>query len=296
MYSRVFKDISKIPDTPEDAAVYLFERGLKVVPFSITQKDSGSHIKRPTLLWKDGSYGTIKKSGKPVTSKTIYDHVKRCQAFGIVVPRNICVVDLDKYPVGFNNLLSLADQAEETDDSYNFIETLTVLTPKGGIHLYYFLPSGKTLTSASKLAQNIDIRGAENSCIIVPPSRIPGYDEPYQFENSLIERRIPSWIYAPLTKTVERPEWTKRKIDQNAKSWSRKYLANSCNEIASAVSGTRNDTLNKYAFACYKLIAKEGLISIEEVESELYSAGLASGLSQFEVHNTLQSARSGVHI
>ena len=69
MYSRVFKDISKIPDSPEDAAVYLFERGLKVVPFSITQKDSGSHIKRPTLLWKDGSYGTIKKSGKPVKQK-----------------------------------------------------------------------------------------------------------------------------------------------------------------------------------------------------------------------------------
>ena len=65
-------------------------------------------------------------------------------------------------------------------------------------------------------------------------------------------------------------------------------------QIISAKNGTVIEKKN--AFACYKLIAKEGLISIEEVESELYSAGLASGLSQFEVHNTLQSARSGVHI
>lgn len=291
MYSRVFADVNKIPSDPTEAAIYFFNRGLQVVPFRIYQEDNGKYIKIPTLKWKETPYKHDDK-----TKSIVEKQVNRYGAFGIVVPKNICVIDLDRYPSGLNNLLSLAEEAPETSETFDFIDTLTVVTPKGGIHLYYMMQSNRSVTSVSKLAPNIDVRGSQNSCIIVPPSKIPGYDEPYMFENSRAERKIPTWIYQAMTKKVERPEWAKKKINENAKSWAARFLNNSCMEVANAISGTRNDTLNKYAFSCYKFLVKENLIPEEEVEVALISAGMDAGLSLSEVEKTLLSARNAVHI
>lgn len=66
-------------------------------------------------------------------------------------------------------------------------------------------------------------------------------------------------------------------------------LSDECNRVMTATNGTRNDTLNKAAFALATLVAG-GELSESFVRTELLNSAVASDLSEGEADRTIESA------
>ena len=90
---------------------------------------------------------------------------------GIVTGKisNLFVVDLDKYKPEYDPAIEL--------EHFDTLSTPTVLSPKGGNHLYFCYQDG--LTIASGVFPAVDIRG-EGGYIIAPPS-VNGTGKPYEW-------------------------------------------------------------------------------------------------------------------
>ncbi len=75
----------------------------------------------------------------------------------------VIVIDLDRRPdKGIDGLAALQALGEVPN-------TLTVLTPSGGFHLYYRWPGFRVPNSASRLGPGIDIRG-DGGMVVIPDS------------------------------------------------------------------------------------------------------------------------------
>ncbi|MFC1479159.1 AAA family ATPase [Planctomycetota bacterium] len=141
----------------------------------------------------------------------------------------------------------------------DFPETVTVQTGSGGKHYYYKCPIALR-NSTSKLAHHVDVR-ADRGCVVAVGSRHENGNV-YEYIKSPEEYKIallPSRIIEKLIK------------DDNP----RKRLYEAWTEIKKATNGTRNDTLNRYAFPIGAFI-REGTLSQEEVEWSLKNANKLS--------------------
>lgn len=74
--------------------------------------------------------------------------------------------------------------------------------------------------------------------------------------------------------------------------YAEKALRAECDLVAFAVEGTRNHTLNKAAFNLFRFVA-DGVLTYDEVQSELVIAARAAGLSDNEIRTTMASAARG---
>lgn len=73
-------------------------------------------------------------------------------------------------------------------------DTIEILTPSGGCHLWYEAPNAEIRNSASKLAPGVDVRG-EGGYVIVPPSAVLG-GKRYELEASspASPAPMPRWL------------------------------------------------------------------------------------------------------
>jgi len=137
------------------AALYYQKMGFSVVPI-VPQK------KAPCLVkWKDyqSQMATIEQITEWWTKWPDAN-------IGIVTGAisNLCVVDIDKYKETYNEELTL----EYFPDN---IETPTVSTPQGGIHLYFRPPEDhKDIAGNVDFPPAVDFR-AEGNYIVAPPSK-----------------------------------------------------------------------------------------------------------------------------
>ncbi|WP_417709776.1 AAA family ATPase [Roseibium aggregatum] len=76
--------------------------------------------------------------------------------------------------------------------------------------------------------------------------------------------------------------------DNRSESYAVAALDDECRKVATAVNGTRNNTLNSAVFSLAQLVAG-GELSREAVEARLSGAALAAGLSQDEITRTFAS-------
>ena len=105
--------------------------------------------KKPAIPWKEYQK---KKYDKPLPESTNY---------GVIcgeISNNLVVIDFDDRKL--------------YDEFFSDIETFTVETPHGGVHLYFF--ADKPVRKIPKYkGYPIDVQGV-GSLVVVPPSRIDG--------------------------------------------------------------------------------------------------------------------------
>ncbi len=143
--------------------------------------------------------------------------------------------------------------------------TWTTVTPRGGRHLIWVWdPNVEIRNSASKIGPGIDVRG-NGGYICLPPSR-NATGGAYQWEpgGPQTAASAPSWLVL-LAKA--------KKVGAHAKA----ALEYECKDVAAALSGARNNTLNKAAFNLGQLIGG-GALDEQDTCDRLFEAAETCGL------------------
>jgi Virulence-associated protein E/Bifunctional DNA primase/polymerase, N-terminal len=198
----------------------------------------------------------------------------------------IFVVDLDvsKGKNGIAALLELAAGREIPD-------TLSVLTPSGGVHLYFRLPPGAYVPSCRGLVPGVDIRG-EGGFVVGPgsPHKTGGTyrEEPGDLADP------PDWLLEKVVRTVEPPKLIKtehRTVDPSspegvrAVAWAREYLA----RAEPAVEG-QGGSDRLYAACCHLMYSALPLDVLRELVEEVYNPRCEPPWSRAEIEHKLADA------
>jgi hypothetical protein len=168
-------------------------------------------------------------------------------------------------------------------------ETHRVSTPSGGTHVYFRLPDGIELrNSAGKIAPGIDAR-AEGGYVIAAPSMMAdgrAYEEMTD-SNPEGSAFAPDWLIQ--LATSDGGQKATQKIE--SRGWAYRLLARKCEEVIAAEEGSRNETLNKAAFAVGTLVGQEQLARDAACDA-LFDAARKSGLEEREAKATINSGLS----
>lgn len=191
--------------------------------------------------------------------------------------------------------------------------TLTVATPTGGRHLYYRAPHGFRLrNTVGRLGPLIDTR-AEGGYVVGPGSVVDG--RCYRVTADLPVAPLPSWLLRELRDLNRPPQLplapqvshdgagvsnsagynsgsnTGSSTGSSAGSVSAYVAAalrNEVERVRTARVGTRNDTLNRAAFALGRLVGA-GVLDRDLAVGELSDGARQAGLPPREVASTVSS-------
>ncbi|MGW6505112.1 bifunctional DNA primase/polymerase [Nonomuraea angiospora] len=175
------------------------------------------------------------------------------------------------------------------------LETFTVRTRRGGLHLYFTAPTNVCLTNtAGKLGWKIDTR-AHGGYVVGPGSFVdlPDGTGPYDVLHNAAPAPLPAWLTHRLTQPAP-PTGTSASAvlatsgGDRAAGYAMTALRGETERVLAAVPGTRNNTLNTAAFALGQLTAS-GLIPRDLAEACLRTAAHAVGLGMREAFSTIRS-------
>jgi hypothetical protein len=171
------------------------------------------------------------------------------------------------------------------------LDTYTVQTTRGGLHLYFAAPADVVLrNTSSRVGWLIDTRAHGGSIVNTSP---------YQLRNGAAVAELPDWLHHLLSAPPPTPPSTPAAAGQPAAGGRRGYIDVAfCNEIdraAHAPEGQRNSCLNKAAWNLSRFIAV-GDLERSEVERALQHAGeqaasaAPDGQSPREIAASIRSA------
>jgi hypothetical protein len=190
---------------------------------------------------------------------------------------DIVVVDEDR----LGALDELAAEAKETIPQTGVVKTAS------GRHYYFLQPEGQRIrNTAGRLAPGIDTRG-DGGYVVAPPSIHPS-GVPYEWVARDETVVMPLWMVERLAR--RQPERTPLPDIPlyGTTPYGQRALEQEIGAVAVAVEGTRNDQLNRAAFALGQLV-EGGEIDQGEAMSALNAAALAAGLPQSEAAKTIAS-------
>jgi hypothetical protein len=182
---------------------------------------------------------------------------------------------------------ALALLAEQHAERFPF-ETLTVMTGRGGMHLYFRQPEGVRLrNTAGKLGWLIDTRGA-GGYVVGPGSSVNG--KPYRATYVGDPAPLPRWLRRLLDppKPPPRPATPPGRLAAPSR-YAEVVLNGELAKVLAAAPGTRNDTLNTVAFTLGTHVAK-GTMPADLAERALAHAADALGGDVAKSLNTIRSA------
>lgn len=229
--------------------------------------------------------------------------VRRCWTHGPAYniglatgPAGLVVVDLDvakpdkPNPDGFRHGLEvLALLADEQDQSLP-VDTRTVTTPSGGVHLYFRAPAGvEYRNTAGKLGRLIDTR-AHGGYVVAPGSVIGG--RPYEITENAPVAVLPDWLAqllrpAPLPPAPAAPVALRASSGDRRGRYLRAAIAAEVARVEGAVGGQRNFALYCAAQALGQLVAG-GALTEDEVRDVLTHAAAGHIAVNAYTHNTAQ--------
>lgn len=182
-------------------------------------------------------------------------------------PARLVIIDVDG-EIGALSLSSLEQTIERLP------RTATARTRSGGRHLYFRVPAAFNIeqirNSASKLGPNLDVRGT-GGYVVAPPT--PGY----------------TWVTDD--EIAELPKaWAERIVSNTGQSkYTNAAIRNELQRVIDEPEFSRNDQLNKSAFALGQLVAS-GNLAREVVRTMLIECAIKhAGQSQREAESTADS-------
>lgn len=174
-----------------------------------------------------------------------------------------------------------------------------VITPTGGRHYYFRLPEGLEQGNGRgnlppKAVLNVDVRGTKSGYVIAA-----GTERPHWGEYAPVGGDLFAWLDAPeMPDTLvgilqSRREHTEEATQsatpslavvtpqvglENARvrAWVKRAFDDEINGVASCPAGSRNEQINKAAFALFQFVAA-GLLTASEVQSALEQAARDCG-------------------
>ncbi len=209
----------------------------------------------------------------------------------------VTVIDLDRHALPPD---APSDAPEPPDGIRAWVDafgdlppTMIVITRSGGLHLYFKHDPRITGNARGSLPRGIDVRGGGKGFVMAPGS--PGWalsDTKGDPEILPIPEAVLKMILTPKERrrSPEGEEDRSYEMSSDTSRYGKSALASACSEIRSAQVGSRNETLNRESFSIYQLVAG-GEIAPEDADRELTSAAVSTGLTDHEIHLTLDSAR-----
>ncbi|CAM3656222.1 bifunctional DNA primase/polymerase [Nocardiopsis rhodophaea] len=228
--------------------------------------------------------------------------------YGIATgPSGLVVVDLDTPKQGeqpppewakpgiTNGADVFADLWEQHGQGELSLDTFTVRTRRGGLHLYYAAPEGRRFRNTSeKLGWKIDTRAC-GGYVVGPGCHVADDDGTgdYTVQNTAAPAPFPTWLAGLLPRADPRPVTsgqvhTMLATHHNAAGYATAALRGEVERVLAARPGGRNHTLNIAAFALGQLVGG-GLLPKHLTEDALLQAGLAVGLTEAECEATIRS-------
>lgn len=200
----------------------------------------------------------------------------------------------------------------------NLPATVTVITGSGKRHLYFKAPDFKIKNSVKTIADGIDIRGDGGQVVFVgsihPDTQRPYAWAPGHSPDEIAIAELPPHLLARLQKPAKPPttraaqrlklvQDTMVDVDivstggsedqmRRADRYAAAALEAEVDRVHDAVTGERNDTLNKAAFALGQLVGG-GFLDRLKVHAALVAAAKAIGLDDAEAAATVNSGIDG---
>jgi predicted P-loop ATPase len=189
---------------------------------------------------------------------------------------NLLVLDVDPKNGGADSLLSLEEQYGPLP------QTWRVATPSGGQHFYFTFPSGLEIgNSAGRLGAGLDIRG-DGGQVVAAPS-FGANAAQYTILVSADPAPPPGWLLDlllhPATEPPPPPRPAMPAVASSSETtpYGKKALESEAQRVATATDGTRNETVNRAAFAIGRLVGG-GEIDESDAKIALLDACAANGL------------------
>ncbi|MYV88863.1 bifunctional DNA primase/polymerase [Streptomyces sp. SID1034] len=168
-------------------------------------------------------------------------------------------------------------------------ETYTVRTRRGGQHLYFTAPEGKTLRSTGgSLGWKVDTRAWGG--YVVGAGSLVG-TRAYEVIHDAPAAPLPAWLSDLLTTQPAPAPMPLSELSarmRNATAYSTSALRGELEKVLSAREGGRNRSVYFAAYALARLIRTEDLTEAT-VTSELMSTGQSIGLSASECRTAIRS-------
>jgi hypothetical protein len=172
--------------------------------------------------------------------------------------------------------------------------TLTSLTGGGGLHLFYASSDEDLGNTAGRLPgidgelPGIDLR-ANGGYVVAPPSahRIGTFYKWLDANRSIA--RAPEWLKQPPQPVVNLENIPAAEFDGDGTPYGLAVLRDELDLVRTAREGTRNDQLNRSAFALAQLVAG-GELDESVARRSIQAAGCSIGLKDLECHQTIESA------
>lgn len=212
-----------------------------------------------------------------------------CKASGLLV------VDLDRHHDDSNGVETFSRLCHEHGQAWP--ATLTVVTPRRGLHLYFWAPRERSLgNSSGRLGPGIDTRGPGDGTTdggyVVGPTSIWG-GRTYDIVRDLPIIDLPQWI----ADLLDKPKWTGevkpiRTLPRVRSRYANAALQGEVQNILNAHKGSRNDQLNRSAFVLGTLVGSGALDEADTVAALRAAAdavGLVADDGERQVDATIRS-------
>lgn len=171
-------------------------------------------------------------------------------------------------------------------------DTFTVRTGRGGMHLYYTAPEGKTLrSSGGALGWKVDTRAA-GGYVVAAGSVVEG--RPYVVTREVPAAPLPEWLSDLLTPPPAPAPIGAAALRQrinHVDAYAAAAVRGEIEKVLSARQGGRNRVLYNAAYALGRLVAA-GTLPEPLVASTLTDAGLSIGLPPRECDTAIRSGLS----
>ena len=260
---------------------------------------------KPQPLMKWGSKATLD------LNKIKKWRFKEAQGIAIITDLScVAVLDIDTHTVERNGLESLKQFEVEHGP---LPETYTEESSGGGLHYIFQLPEGVELNFAKEILPGIEVKSGRCLATIAPSVR---NGKQYKATEPLSRAnlaKLPASIVEAVNKVKEAEGAAKKAkaqaarkqtrksgkkprraggMDPKAKdlAWARAALEGVCTDVLEVGEGGRNTTLNNAALRMFRIV-NGGAIPEEEVFEGLRDTGLAAGLQESEILQTIESAK-----